>query len=438
MTTQPGGLDPLTPILLWNGTKKLARDITSDDVLVGDDGDPRYILNMVQGEDEMYEVSQIYGEPYRVNRHHILNLHMNLHKNIKWRERSQQLHMTYFDISSNSVKTKSVSVGRLTKDEAYLKIQEFVSTIPDNNIFDVPIKDYLKLSSKKQDFLKSMRNMEQLNWPKRPVPIDPYIFGMWLGDGNSNGKAFSSADQELVKEWVKWTDTIGVEVIHWKNSGDKEHYLYGLRRRGADRDGIVAVGHRDHSSATCHGCTTSEKIHPACDWVYEEKNNELYRVNDDPKNKANPYVEILRTNGLLENKHIPEIYIVNDIETRLQLLAGLIDTDGYLDYFNEEANQKYVISQREDLRGQIIDMAGIIAQSLGFKVTIFRSHETKKYVLINGDIHRIPTKLPRKRSTKKSCNNYMGAQLKLIRWVKVHILDFKSTVMVVFYSGILR
>lgn len=78
MTTKPGGLDPMTPILLWNGTRKLARDITYDDVLVGDDGEPRHILNMVQGIDKMYEVTQTYGEPYKVNGHHILNLHMKL------------------------------------------------------------------------------------------------------------------------------------------------------------------------------------------------------------------------------------------------------------------------------------------------------------------------------------------------------------------------
>lgn len=43
-----GGLDPLTPILLWNGTRKLARDITYDDVLVGDDGQQRHLLNIVE------------------------------------------------------------------------------------------------------------------------------------------------------------------------------------------------------------------------------------------------------------------------------------------------------------------------------------------------------------------------------------------------------
>ena len=31
---------------------------------------------------------------------------------------------------------------------------------------------------------------------------------------------------------------------------------------------------------------------------------------------------------LVSNKHIPEDYIINDVNTRLLVLAGLIDTDG--------------------------------------------------------------------------------------------------------------
>ena len=39
----------------------------------------------------------------------------------------------------------------------------------------------------------------------------------------------------------------------------------------------------------------------------------------------------LRLNGLLNNKHIPEIYQRASIRQRLELLAGLIDTDGHVD-----------------------------------------------------------------------------------------------------------
>ena len=39
----------------------------------------------------------------------------------------------------------------------------------------------------------------------------------------------------------------------------------------------------------------------------------------------------LRLNGLLNNKHIPEIYQRASIRQRLELLAGLIDTDRHVD-----------------------------------------------------------------------------------------------------------
>lgn len=39
----------------------------------------------------------------------------------------------------------------------------------------------------------------------------------------------------------------------------------------------------------------------------------------------------LRKIGVYKNKHIPESYLKSSIETRLQILAGIIDTDGYSD-----------------------------------------------------------------------------------------------------------
>ena len=40
---------------------------------------------------------------------------------------------------------------------------------------------------------------------------------------------------------------------------------------------------------------------------------------------------ILKENNLHQNKHIPQIYFQGSREQRLELLRGLIDSDGYID-----------------------------------------------------------------------------------------------------------
>jgi hypothetical protein len=41
---------------------------------------------------------------------------------------------------------------------------------------------------------------EPLRLPKVRLPIDPYVLGVWLGDGDSRGARFTSADPEIVRE----------------------------------------------------------------------------------------------------------------------------------------------------------------------------------------------------------------------------------------------
>jgi hypothetical protein len=421
-----GGVDPQTPIVLWNGTIKLARDITCDDVLIGDDGQVRHVLQLVQGVDEMYEIVQKYGSPYRVNRNHSLTLHMPCHKGIHWHDCDNRWYMKYFDPISNLIKHKTIGPKSLTKEASYLKLKEFADTIPDNNVFDIPIQSYLPMSDQRR--IISYRNMKSIDWPKRPVPIDPYIFGMWLGDGFSDGSGFSSADHELVKAWIKWTDTIGVEVVHYKNINGHEGYEYGFRKKGTINN-LLAIGHPEHSSSTCVGCLSSNKIHPACDWVYEDRDtttNWTYVPHPSNSVEQNPYIMTLKSHDLFDNKHIPEIYILNDTETRIQVLAGLIDTDGCLFNPELEGSQRFEISQSEKLRGHICDKAAFIAASLGFKISL-RTYKPKckdkvsgkdktimRIIGINGDINRIPTKLPRKNATKSKCNiDYMGAKIEI-------------------------
>ena len=94
----------------------------------------------------------------------------------------------------------------------------------------------------------------------------------------------------------------------------------------------------------------------------------------------------------------------------------MIDTDGHLACQDVEGSQSFVICQELNTHGHIIDGAEHIAKSLGFKTVIsFDTHKPNvmKVLSINGNIHRIPTKLPRKQATKTTCRAYIGSRIKI-------------------------
>ena len=120
---------------------------------------------------------------------------------------------------------------------------------------------------------------EALQFPARELPIPPYTLGAWLGDGFSSSASLVCADTEIL-------DAIRAEGV----------------TVGAGKDGNSgkALVYRLGASATRGG-----------------------------NNRGNDSLQAtLRREGLLNNKHIPDLYLVASVEQREALLAGLLDTDG--------------------------------------------------------------------------------------------------------------
>jgi hypothetical protein len=63
-----------TPILLWDGSTKISQEICVGDLLTGDDGTPRCVLDLCSGEDDLYQIEQKNGLSYTVNSKHTLLL----------------------------------------------------------------------------------------------------------------------------------------------------------------------------------------------------------------------------------------------------------------------------------------------------------------------------------------------------------------------------
>jgi DNA topoisomerase-2 len=240
---QFGCIDPETPVFLWNSMIEKAKNIKVGDKLIGDDGECRIVSKLTEGIDEMYEVSNGNMDNYTVNSHHILTVCYSGHKSIFWKESSKSWHMSYFDDTTKKAKSISISTietasgnhfnkSKLSKEDAYNKVLEFSNKVPDNNIFDINVQQYLSLPGSVKKYIKGVINTSVIQWEEQELPIDPYILGLWLGDGMSKCNAFASMDSEIIKSWAIWTDTIGCEICHVKNIPPHENHSFYIRRRG--------------------------------------------------------------------------------------------------------------------------------------------------------------------------------------------------------------
>jgi DNA replicative helicase MCM subunit Mcm2 (Cdc46/Mcm family) len=70
-------LHPETPVIMYDLTMKLAKDIRVGDLLLGDDGTIRNVLSINNGKEEMFRIIQEFGKEYVVNKSHILTLRNN-------------------------------------------------------------------------------------------------------------------------------------------------------------------------------------------------------------------------------------------------------------------------------------------------------------------------------------------------------------------------
>lgn len=398
-----------TKIPLFNGQIKLAKDIKIGDILIGDDGNKRTVLSTIFGKGKMYEVSQNRGENYKVNDQHILTLRMTDHKVIFWNTNGWQI--LWWDFENNKINHKFIKAinenikceecsrhysrqhpdktlpikQRKSPDnkpdmnnekilKAYNEIVEFSKNIQDNNVFDISIKDYLNLSKTTQSRLAGVRG-ECVNWEYQNVELDPYVLGLWLGDGMKSGYACDGKN-ELIDYLTMW----------------------GL--------------HNDNDAEL----TLSEY------W---------YKISSID----NPIKRILKKYNLINNKHIPKEYLINSREVRLKVLAGFIDTDGTL----SRDGTRIGITQswkHEKLIHDVLYLARslgfcceITSGMAKYKLKSGEKRESKAYkVNISGNIEDIPTILLRKKcnNTKKQNIDKSTGQIKIkeiddLEYIGIHI-----------------
>ena len=124
---------------------------------------------------------------------------------------------------------------------------------------------------------------EPLDYPEQLLPIHPYFMGLWLGDGTAA------------------TSDISCHV------DDLEETMQYIRECG-------------FSCESHHNGVDGGK-------------GRLIRVFGEEKWDSAGPAHQLRVLGLKNNKHIPAAYLRGSVEQRMELLRGLMDSDGHVDAF---------------------------------------------------------------------------------------------------------
>ena len=389
-----------TKILLWNGQEKSVENIVKGDILIGTDGNKRTVLDTLNGYDNLYKIIQNNGINYTVNSKHQLILKPSYFK--KYKVYDNFIKMWWFDLKKIEFKSKQVKYTNHNFDEKIEYVNNFMNSIKEDNL-KITVDNYLKLKKCTKSKLYGFKSTK-VNWEYQDIIIDPYILGTWLGDGYSDGSGISGKDKEIIEKWMEWCENNDGELVH------SAPYRFSVRRKGAGYK-RGAIG----QESNCKICELNkfELCSVKKDYVKRKKG----------KNSTSPMKNALNQYNLLNNKHIPDQYLMNSEENRMKLLAGIIDTDGCV---TNNGKRISIIQVNEKLSKQIC----ILAKSLGFVVNMKLREklnvkvpgciERKDYkpqynINISGEnINKIPTILKRKKCINSNPNkDYFKSTIKV-------------------------
>ncbi|MGN6243677.1 MAG: replicative DNA helicase [Motilibacteraceae bacterium] len=168
-----------------------------------------------------------------------------------------------------------------------------------------------------------------LELPEADLPLPPYVLGVWLGDGTSAAAQFTSDDPEIAAH-------IEVDGILAPARGTRRYGLQLPVPEVAERRCVVcgtpfrpATSQVRTCGRSCGGraqFVSSAVPAPTCPDCGEPSSG-MRRC--DACHRSHGTVQaILRTLGVLHDKHIPRAYLRGSEGQRRALLAGLLDTDG--------------------------------------------------------------------------------------------------------------
>ena len=361
-----------TSILMYDGSIKMVQDIVVGDKVMGDDSKCRNVISLGRGEDNMFDIIHSNGEKYGVNSEHIMCLKqsgMNIIKTVKTTSGDNRYKVCYFD--KNDYKQHSKRFSDLEEAKRYLQDLKL-----EHDYVEIPVKKLLELPKYIRVNFKGYKRGAEFSSKK--VPFDPYIIGVWLGDGTSSKSEITNQDATILHYLRTELKKYNLNLVH------RAEYTYGIS----------------------------------------------YDMNKhDTRNNKNKFLQVLKDYKLIRNKHIPDDYKINDRKTRLELLAGIIDTDGS---YCDNSKGYDIIQKNKVLADDIL----FLARSLGFSANMKECEKSCMYkgekrtgtyyrTHLSGDnLSSIPVKCPRKMAkTDRVINKdsmVMGIKIEPRGWGKYY------------------
>jgi deoxycytidine triphosphate deaminase len=195
---------------------------------------------------------------------------------------------------------------------------------------------------------------EPVVYPPKDLLVDPYVLGIWLGDGTSTAAEITTTDQEILDE---------IERRGYRVAARSKRMHYRIGGTGSTRDPRTGRYERNGS--------LSSRLRDLDVWA---------------------------------NKHVPEIYLRSSVEQRQHLLEGLMDSDGYADVFGR--------CEFTSTNERLADAAFELIASLGMRPTK-RKKRAKLYGVDCGPCYQIKFtpdrpvfRLTRKSARQKSGNRF--------------------------------
>lgn len=216
------------------------------------------------------------------------------------------------------------------------------------DVLNISVKEYLTKSDKFKSNYKGYK--VAVEFLEKATSIEPYFLGLWLGDGHSYSSRITNVDNEVIAYLHDYASELNLEFVKYTQPQKTPNYAITSGMQGVKTE----------------FCIQSE----------------------------------LRRYNLINNKHIPTDFLINSKENRLELLAGLIDSDGNYD----SIYNCYEISQSNK---KLAEQIKFLCDSLGFRTSLKYKKTTLKAlnyegetwrVRIFGNLNSIPVKIERKKA----------------------------------------
>lgn len=167
-------------VLCWDGRIKKARDIQVGDIVVGDDGLKRVVVNTCSGMSPMYRIEQSLGVEYEVSCEHLITVRCNG----KISNKGDRFVFYWIDKDSLEIKHRDFLISEYgSKSQAKYEAEKYVNDIYHPEYIDIPIETYIDLRNSVKNMLYGVKLNVPIKWEHKEVPRPAYTAGSDVARG---------------------------------------------------------------------------------------------------------------------------------------------------------------------------------------------------------------------------------------------------------------